>query len=758
MESVFEFFFKYRPLIFERGDFTFASSWSVWLLVGVAAMLGVPVIWSYLRARGRTGLRDRAIMMGVRVAIFALVLFCLMKPTLLVKRVLPQQSYVAVLIDDSRSMRIADDDKKPRTQFVQEAFGTQGTVAKQLGDRFKVRYFRFSSDAQRVSGPADMSYAGTRTRLADAIDQVRQEMSGVPMAGMVVVSDGADNSDAPITSSLLPMKASGVPVYAIGLGRESIDQDIQVNRAETPAAVLKGSSLVVDVVVSQSGFAGQTVELTVEDAGRIVDKQPVVLPKDGEAITVRVSFKATEAGARRFKFRIAPRTGELITANNEQEAIIEVQNRKDKILYFEGEPRFELKFIRRAVADDPNIQVVALQRTGENKYLRLDVDSASELAAGFPKTRDELFAYKGLILGSIEASFFTHDQLEMIAEFVNRRGGGLLALGGRKSFSEGGYLGTPIGEVLPVVLDRVENKDYFAELKVQPTRAGLTHAATQIAGTPKESEERYKTLPALTAANAVYKAKPGATTLLTGSAPNNNTEHVVLAYQRYGRGTAFALPVQDSWLWQMHADVPLEDMTHETFWRQLLRWVVHESPAPVEVVASSDLVEPGERLTISADVADSSFIEVNDAAVTATVVAPSGESFTVPMEWDGTKDGLYRANVVLKEQGVHDIRVESKRGERVIGRDEVHVNSAPSNAEYYNAQLNATTLKRMADETGGRYYKASNVNTLADDISYTGRGDTVTERMDLWDMPIVFMLLMALIAGEWIYRRVRGLA
>ena len=109
--------------------------------------------------------------------------------------------------------------------------------------------------------------------------------------------------------------------------------------------------------------------------------------------------------------------------------------------------------MRRAVEGDKNLQLVCLQRTSQNKFLRLDVDDAEELAGGFPKTREELFRYRGIVLGSVEASFFTADQLRMIAEFVSQRGGGLLALGGRHSFAEGGYGQTPLADVLPVVLE-----------------------------------------------------------------------------------------------------------------------------------------------------------------------------------------------------------------------------------------------------------------------------------------------------------------
>ena len=242
--------------------------------------------------------------------------------------------------------------------------------------------------------------------------------------------------------------------------------------------------------MAQRGLGGQKVQLQVEDAGRVLQTQEITLPADGESAAARVHLTASEAGPRTFRFRIAPQPGEPIAENNQQDVPIQVVDRREKILYFEGEPRFELKFLRRAVADDKNLQVVCLQRTAQNKFLRLDVDDADELAGGFPKTREELFQYRGLILGSVEASFFTADQLRMIAEFVSQRGGGLLMLGGRHSFAEGGYAPTPLAEVLPVVFEegRDPKQPFFAEMKVEPTPFGMTHGVTQLAG--HRGEER----------------------------------------------------------------------------------------------------------------------------------------------------------------------------------------------------------------------------------------------------------------------------
>ena len=150
---------------------------------------------------------------------------------------------------------------------------------------------------------------------------------------------------------------------------------------------------------------------------------------------MRLRFTAGEEGPRLFTFRVSPQPGEMVTQNNIRDSLVVVEDREEKLLYFEGEPRFEVKFLRRAVSDDENLHVSILQRTAENKFMRLDVEGPDDLVGGFPRTRAELYKYSGIILGSIEANYFTPDQLRMIADFVNHRGGGLLMLGSPVSYT-----------------------------------------------------------------------------------------------------------------------------------------------------------------------------------------------------------------------------------------------------------------------------------------------------------------------------------
>src|SRR5471032_167424 len=478
--------------MFQQGDFTWGLSRPVLLAVAAATAIAVLALLTYrgLSAIGRR--RDRVVLVGLRLAALAVLLFCLFRPALILKAAVPQQNFLGVLVDDSRSMSIADLNGQTRSTFIQQQFsGPNAKLLDALSQRFVVRFFSFASSSDRVASAADLKFGGTATRLGQALDRARDELSGLPLAGLVMVSDGADTSDAAIDETLASLKARSIPVFTVGVGQERFAHDVQVTRVETPRSVLKGTALVVDVVLSQTGYGGQTVPLSVEDDGRIVSTQEVTLPPDGESATVKVRFTANEAGPRTFRSRVPTQTGEQVTQNNARDALIQVNDRAEKVLYYEGEPRFEYKFIRLAIAGenggvDRNLQLFSLDRTAENKYYRQSLSNADELLGGFPKTREELFQYRGLILGSVEAASFTPEQLRMIADFVNKRGGGLLMLGGRRSFAEGGWGGTPVGDVLPVVIEN-SNAKYFSELQAKPTRAGATFPVTQIVGDEKAS-------------------------------------------------------------------------------------------------------------------------------------------------------------------------------------------------------------------------------------------------------------------------------
>ena len=653
LDQIFRLLFKYPPLVFQQGDLSWGISRPVLVALLAAAALAVAALTTYKGTGGDRPLRDRVVLIGLRVGALLVLLICLLRPTLILKASVPQQNFVGVLLDDSRSMTIADSDGQPRSTFIQQQLsGPNAKLLDALSKRFVLRFFSFASSADRVPEAASLKYAGTATRLGQALERARDELSGLPLAGLVMVTDGADTSDASLDEPLASLKARSIPVFTVGLGQERFSKDIQVTRVEAPRVVLKGTALVVDVVLSQTGYSGQTVALNVEDEGRIAATQNVTLPADGESSTVRVRFTASDAGARTFRFKIAPQEGEQVTQNNVRDALIEVRDRKEKVLYFEGEPRFETKFVRRAMEDDKNLQVSILLRTAENKYWRGDVTSPDELISGFPKTREELFAYRAIILGSVEAAAFTPEQLRMLADFVNKRGGGLLMLGGRRAFAEGGWGGTPVGDVLPVVIDAGRpSAAYFSELSAKPTRDGRA--------VPRHADRRDRTglgrqvgqhgagLVGQSRSAGSSRARPSC------SAPPTADDSIRSCWPISATDAArpsrcrFRTPGSGRWTRKSRST----DTTHAMFWRRLVRWLVDGVPDQVNLTTVHDRVEPGEAVRFTAEVLDTAYVEVNDAHVEAHITSPSGKVVDVPMEWTVEHDGEYGAVFNPDESG-----------------------------------------------------------------------------------------------------------
>jgi hypothetical protein len=759
-EAVATFLFKYPPHLFRRGDLSVAPAFSPAL---IAAALGAGLLLLLLALRGvrtATPARDRALLGALRALAYLVLALCLLRPVLLLSSAVPQRNVLGILLDDSRSMRLADLAGMSRLDAVRRVFGdSAGSLTRQLGDRFVLRFFRFAADAGPLGTANGLVGSGTRTNLAAALDAARQELSGVPLAGMVLVTDGADNSGGDLTAPLLALRGRKVPVYTVGVGQERFARDLAIERVALPASALAGAGILAEVVIRVRGLGGNPVSVTAEDEGRIVIERQVEAPETGDVVRARLRLPPMAEGPHRLTFRVRPAQGEIVTENNEFRSVLRVRSGPERILYLEGEPRPEFAFLRRAVAGDSAISLVAMLRSAKGKFLRLGVRDSMELVGGFPTRREDLFRYRALVLGSIEASFFTGDQLRMLADFVSRRGGGLVALGGRAALAEGGFAGTPLAEVLPVSLDApipAAAGTGAVELSVRATAAGRLHPALQLWSTESPAG-RWDSLPPLTSVNRLGALKPGATALLTGKVAGGG-DLPVLAVQRFGRGTAAVFGVQDTWLWQMHASVPLEDQTHESLWRQLLRWSLDEVPDRVELSASPTRVAPGEPVVLRARVADEAYLETNDAQVTARVTTPAGRLVEVPLAWTLKEDGAYEGRFVAEEMGMYSIEGDSRRGSDTTRAASAALLVDDYGADVEQAELRAPLLRRIATETGGRYYPLADASRLAEDVVFTESGVTVRESRDLWDMPIVFFLLVGLLGAEWSYRRWRGLA
>ena len=300
IESVFEFLFKFRPSVFEAGHVSIATGRiAPFVIAGLGLALGLS-LWSYQRlaSRAKLGRVDLAVLVGLRVLALCLLGVSLLEPILRVMTVAKQQSFVGILLDDSQSQTIKDDDGRARAEFMRERLlSTEGDIRRALEDKFKVRFFRFSESAERLPGDGRLDLAGSRTNLATALRRAREELADVPVSGLVLVSDGADNVAGALSETLLDLRNRQLPVFTVGVGVERFSKDVEITRVEVPASVLQGSSVVASLAIKAAGAGRAPLKLTVEDSGRILSALDVEV-SSAESSTVRVAIRADEPGPR----------------------------------------------------------------------------------------------------------------------------------------------------------------------------------------------------------------------------------------------------------------------------------------------------------------------------------------------------------------------------------------------------------------------------------------------------------------------------
>ncbi len=750
--SIFEFFFKYKPVIYQKGHLAFQLLGSRWWFILFILAAGAGAYYAYKNVapdKYSTGL------VVLRALTFTVLAFIFLRPVLNISTVLPQESYMAVVIDNSESMKIKDDGQVSRGEQLLKQFEATKFFDR-LRDKFKVRIYRFDRDAERIEKPDRLNFEGKRTRLESATDLLNQELGTVPLSGVVLITDGSDNASKQWTESLSRLESRKIPFYTVGVGSENITHDAEIVKVTAPRETLKESTAVVDVSYRSHGFAGRKATLYVRENGVLLKSEEVTLPADGQISEKTIDLPVKNEGTRLFSFSLqAP--DDRIPENNTLDSLVEIKNDHPQILYIEGEPRWEFKFLRRAIQDDPNIRLVTLLRSSQNKFYRQGIDKEEMLAEGFPKKREELFQYKGLIFGSIESTFFTQDQLKNVVDFVSTRGGGYLMMGGRNSFAGGKYQNSPIADILPVQMATEDRIPIIGRLKLAITDYGRTHPLMKLSPDASANTKQWSDLPPLNDFNKTLDAKVGGIVLARGqSDQRGNVDPILLAYQRYGRGRTMAFTSGSSWRWQMEMDH--EDQTYELFWKQILRWLVNTSPDPVMITSDKDTYLPGESVRLSSEISNKSFERMNNAKVIAKVTNPAGITESVAMDWNGAQEGTYQSELNVTEPGIYHVDVEAAQGSENLGTNRTAFQVQDRPVEYYDAMLNTRLLQSVATATGGRYYPLSRIGDVPDDAVYVEGETSFVEQKELWDVPFLFMLVCMTLAGEWFWRKKRGLA
>jgi uncharacterized membrane protein len=752
---MFELLFKYPRTVFAKGRIVLLGPWPPWMFWVLFATAGVALAW-LMRDRfsgSAQGLRSwrAGVIWLLQSAFVWLLLVVLWQPAVLITQLKPQQDIVAVLVDDSRSMGAVEDGSTRLAQAV-DALQRSGALTA-LGAKFQTRLYRVDSELARIADLTTLHPDAPATRIADGLRRLTDETSDLPLGAVVLLSDGADNGGGVDLETMAALRSRHIPVHTVGFGREHPLRDVELDDAVVAQRTLAGSRIASVVSFHQHGYAGRKSMLTVRDGAAVLAAREVTFRADGEPQSETVVFGVGSAGAKPLKFALALQPGEENQANNAVTRLINVESDKRRVLYVEGEPRWEYKFIRRAEEDDAMVQIVSMLRTTENKIYRQGIEDPKELADGFPTRAEDLFAYQGIVIGSVDAKYFTPAQLDLIRQFVDRRGGGVLFLAGRYALGDGGWGASNAADLFPVVLPEETGTYHVEPATVELTGAGVDNFITRLSDEAGANSERWKKLPYVIDFQNPGAPKPGAVVLAEMNADGRKMPFLVT--EHYGRGRTAVLASAGTWRWQMN--LPVGDPTHAQFWQQLIRWLVIDSSGRVVASVPNQVLLDNGRVVLTVDVRGKDYQPLPDAQVEAHIIGPGAVSVSLDMTPVADAPGTFQAEWNAPVPGSYLTEVTARRGNDRVGRDVLTFQRMDGIAESFHTGLRRDLLDRLASQTGGRYWRPQDISRLPDEISYSEAGVTIRETLELWNMPAIFLAILAIRSAEWWLRRRWGI-
>lgn len=784
--------------------------WLGWTLV----LLGGGLVGAYCwRRLSRMPPRPRGTTAALRGLAIALAVFMLLDPCLVGSRVKPGEHYVALLFDDSRSMKIVGDDGLSREERVRKAYeAARPSFEEKLRRKFRLASYRFGSGAERIRDLVDLRTNESETAIAGSIQEALGDLEGLTVSAVVVFSDGIEQPGA-TAEKLDEVVRTGVPVFTVGTESEEAWRDLAIGDLSVTRTHFDKSPVAVTAPLKASGLAGSEAIVEVLEGTSVVQARTVALGAESEEQEVRLEFVPSRKGWIEYEARVRlAQTGpwdsatavsnisvpgkDRVIQNNSRRFTIDNREKEYRILYFSGRPNWENKFFRRAVEHDPELKLSSLIRISkadrkfvfrgkksnmtnplfegfeasedqprydESVFLRIGMKEG-ELSKGYPILPEELFPYHLVVWGDIEYGFFSQPQLELTRDFVRKRGGTLLVLGGGHGFTEGGYAGTMVESMLPMVLrpgdpaTRKSGPDLSQAFKAAPTLDGLLSGAWALDPNPDENRRQWEQMPDLRGLNTFALTRPGATVLSRADEGSGEASSPPLfSSQRFGEGKTAVLATGGTWPWRMELEA--DDARHERLIRQMVRSLISGVQEPIMVRSRQDSYSDQKPVPLEILIRDASFDEREALRVSASVRAPSGEESPLAVDESIHEAGIYKTQFTPGQAGMHILNVSAMDAEgRNIGSHEEAFFVEADQREFMKAQFNGERLREIASKTGGGYFGLNQLSELASRIPWAQRDAPDEMRFHLWHLPPFLIALLAMLSAEWLLRRRRGYA
>ncbi len=746
-----------------------------YLLVAVVVIALMRLLY-FGSPRGRIERRRRWTLLGLRCAVFSLVVTAMLRPTLIYTEVTKQAATLVVLADQSRSMSVPDalGGRKTRWEALRDSLHDARGGLERIADDFEVRAFAFDDVARPAETQGgeiqlEQSPNGRETAIGAVLDDVLRLEAGKRLLGVVLLSDGAQRAyaprDIPPQTAAANMKHLGYPLYTVAFGQASglgQAKDAAVKDLLVGESVFVKNELDVAAQIRVDGYVNREIPVrllfeTSPGKMQVVAEQNVKAEADGQVIPVNMVYAPQTPGQYKLGVEVADQPGELARTNNRLSTFVNVLSGGLKVLYLEGyPPRVDTRFLRRALdaSADVHVDFMTLDARRPQSH---PPDMLERLKPG---------RYDAYIIGDLDSDAFKADELKALAECVSK-GAGLIMLGGFHSFGPGGYAETPLADLMPMKMNRFERqqfgqpvrKDLHSEgpLEMRPTALGLRHYVLMLAADQKKNTELWNRLPPLDGANKLGELRPRALVLAT-----DQNERPLLVAQDFGAGRVMAFAADSTWRWWMHDSAA----AHKRFWRQIVLWLAKKDEmgeGNVWVKLATRRLRPDERLEFTAGATTATGDNVDGAALTAEIILPDGSKLPLQLtreedHWSGTfrdtsAPGDYAVQITAERKDAADGAVQS------LGSAKSRFLVFEEDLELDNATADVSGMETLAAMTGGRAVAPEQLDELLDELaSNTSNLEDRTEtKRTFWDTWPFFLSLVCLLSVEWFLRKRWGL-
>lgn len=806
MSGLLDRLLNLRSLSFASEDveLRFARPLPAWVWVGIIVACFVIAAWSYSRLLG--SLRARVALAGLRGLAFALLAFIIAGPELVRQNERVEQDWVVVMADRSSSMTVADvpgtsGAKVTRDEQLRQTMRDGSGVFGELSSKRNVLFTGFDSTSFDLAAepaangfPASVNLGepgGRRTMLGQSLDQMLRRIAARPVAGIVLLSDGR-SPDQPGRALLRQLQARRIPIFPVPLGSEVSLADLAITRMESPGAAFVGDLLPVQVQVESlggkegaaGGGGGGRVELVDAATDTVIDTHQLAGSAAGTPERVTLLAKPDKAGATNYIVRIVPDGPDLSADNNRSQVRIDVADRPIRVVYFDGYPRWEYRYLKNILVREQSIRTSALLLASE----RRSIQDGNEVLDTLPRTSKDWQGFDVIVMGDVRPEVFSSEQIAQIRELVSQRGAGLLWIGGSGA-TPGAWRGTPLADLIPFTLpaeglpgaERSGIEPWLKPVFIKPGAAAGRYGVLQLSGNPddpwpKDLLTSELGWPLMRWAQRITPSmlKPTTEVLATatGEGESSGQSLPLVMSMRYGAGRIVYVATDETWRYRYCRG----EVLTERFWIPLVRLLARESLGrsgkPAIMTASPEQVQVGQQVQLSVQLLDQGLIEQRPASVRARLLRaaePGGppprpievtlvpevqedaagggqaSAATFVTTWVASEPGLFTAEPAEAILGGLDV---SARFEVVAPDDEMRF-----------PQTDHGALETLAKETGGQVLTPDRLSELPSllpnrELRILGVPDVET----LWDKPLMFALMLLLLAAEWLGRRLIKLA